>query len=77
MEYPLNKTEEQWKQELEKKDTEFCVKGTEYPHTGGTIFIMKKAPIVVVVVGSLCLKVIRNLMLIADGHPLMMQFLAK
>jgi peptide-methionine (R)-S-oxide reductase len=26
MEYPLNKTEEQWKQELEKKDTEFCVK---------------------------------------------------
>jgi peptide-methionine (R)-S-oxide reductase len=63
MEYPLNKTEEQWKQELEKKDTEFCVKGTEYPHTGGTIFIMKKAPIVVVVVGSLCLKVIRN-----DAH---------
>jgi hypothetical protein len=40
-----------------------------------TIFIIK-APIVVVV-GSLCLKVIRNLMLIADGHPLMMQFLAK
>jgi hypothetical protein len=28
---------------MEKKDTEFCVKGTEYPHTGGTIFIMKKA----------------------------------
>jgi peptide-methionine (R)-S-oxide reductase len=27
---------------MEKKDTEFCVKGTEYPHTGGTIFIMKR-----------------------------------
>jgi hypothetical protein len=76
MEYPLNKTEEQWKQELEKKDTEFCVKGTEYPHWRYNLHY-EKAPIVVVVVGSLCLKVIRNLMLIADGHPLMMQFLAK
>jgi hypothetical protein len=76
MEYPLNKTEEQWKQELEKKDTEFCKRNGISAHWRYNLHY-EKAPIVVVVVGSLCLKVIRNLMLIADGHPLMMQFLAK
>jgi hypothetical protein len=76
MEYPLNKTEEQWKQDGEERYRILRKRNGISAHWRYNLHY-EKAPIVVVVVGSLCLKVIRNLMLIADGHPLMMQFLAK
>jgi hypothetical protein len=42
MKYPLEKSEAQWKEEWEKKNTVSCVKGTERPHTGTYNFTRRR-----------------------------------
>jgi peptide methionine sulfoxide reductase MsrB len=46
MEYPLNETEAQWKEELGKKDTAFAEKKVERPHTGTYNTLQQELPIV-------------------------------